>query len=247
MKKRMIIVLAGFVMASRWVAADLIYSNNFSGTEFKVDGVAAGVLGNMVESDGRLVPTASNANTVGFRVDLSGLGLAADPNVTAVRLSVSGKAPLTADSPGYLGIAFQNTGNFNVNSWGVPVVAIAGNGAFRAAGGVGFTTTANQLDNVAQGDNFTSGGEFTMDLIYHKNGTIDTWYNGVQIHSNQAIVSSETPALSHAVISFRNLGLDGANIDTFTVTVIPEPATLGLFTISALSVLLARRVFADRG
>ncbi len=230
----MVLMLAGLSQAT------LIYSNNFSGTEFKVAGVGVGVAGNMVESGGRLTPISNNVSTVGFRVDLSTLGLATDLNVTAVKLTIAGKSPLTSDGSGYIGLAFQDIANYNVNGNGNPVIAITGSGIFRAAGGTGFAT--NVVANVTQGSNFTSGGEFTMSLQYNKNGTIDTWYNGVQVHTNQVIATTDAIELKNAVIAFRGLAfVNGANIDTFTIETIPEPATIGMLGLGALLVLFVRK------
>ena len=229
-----------FAMLAGFAGAGVIYSNDFSGTEFRATGVSNGVFGLTVESGGRLTPTSNTtAGTVGFRVDLNSLALITDPNVTAVKMTISGKAPLTADLGGWVGLAFLDVANYNLNAGANPGIYISGSGNFRATGGLGF---ANAFVALAQGTNFTSGAEFTMALQYNKNGTIDAWYNNVQVYTSQAITPTDPVELKHAVIGFRGTDITGANIDTFTVEVIPEPTTLGLFTISSAAVLFLRRI-----
>ncbi len=218
-------ILAGLFFLVAGAGADVIYSNNFSGTEFKATGVGASAYNLAQISAGRLVPTTNSANLSGFRVDLTALGLATDPNVTAVQVTITGKAPLTVDGANYLGLAFQGSDSYNVNTFGNPIMSINGTGLLNAGGGAGYAN--NYVGGVSQGANFTSGGEFTMSLRYNKSGTIDTWYNGVQVHSNQAIDPSTSPTLKYAVVAFRNLSFpNGANIDTLMVEAIHEPEVI---------------------
>jgi sialate O-acetylesterase len=229
-KKAWIIAIgSGLVLMSQWASARIIYSNDFKAVEFKATGVGASAYNLAEISAGRLVPTATSGNLSGFRVDLTALGLATDPNVTAVQVTITGKAPLNADGANYLGLAFQTGSSYNVNDFGNPVIGIEGNGYLKAAGGAGFVTTANVLPRVNLAANFTSGAEFTMSLCYNKSGTIDTWYNGVQIHTNQAIDSTAAPLLSYATVAFRTLSFpNGVNLDTITIEAIPEPAVLSI-------------------
>ena len=252
MKKRIItlIALAGAIAAFSDPIYTVVYSNGFSGTEFKVDGVSAASTNNVstATKPGYLVTTLSTANASGFFVSIDGLGIAADPDMLGVRLTISGITP-TAGAGNWLGFGMASgTANFNFNLFANPGVVVRENGSITVAGGIdgidnGMGIATNQIFNSANGYT-TASSPFTMTLECYKDGTISFWFDDIKILTN-APSGNATLNMERAMIAFRTLdpSTTTAAVDWFTIETIavPEAATALFFAIGSIGVFVARR------
>jgi len=135
----------------------------------------------------------------------------------------SSTANLSANTP--WATFYATTGGSNI--FGGPSTANSTGIAYRPSGGVGTASTLM---------------EFTYDTGA---GTVTTVYGGETIHDAVAITPSGTPTLDHAFFIMRDPtggGPPGSYLVDFEVSVIPEPATLGLVGSVRVLLLLVRRI-----
>jgi hypothetical protein len=219
--------------------AGLIYSNDFAGTEFKAIGVGDTSTYRAGTTNGVLNATVSDVSA-GWKVDLNSLNL---DTVEAVRIDAVMRAPTNNT---WIGFGFSDGGGYNLSAsgGGKPWLALLGTGIARVYGGEGAT-------NVTQANTAVplSPAVFDVSFTYYISGVnagkADVVVNGANVWTKQALTFTPAglPALNYAHIHLR--GMDtaangGGYVDSFSVTAIPEPTTVGLFSIASGLVLVAR-------
>jgi hypothetical protein len=226
----MVMGLAGVSQAS------VIYSNNFSGTEFKAAGIPAGAYSTAQNSSsGVLEATASN-NTAGFRVALTNLNLS---TLTAIKVSADVKIPATGNGTIFLGFGNESTDN-NLNSNGDGIIAfVAANKKISVYGGAGGSNSAV----VSASNLFPLGTTFKAEFTYYTNNTVDVAIGGAPLYTGLAVTSTVGNNLDYVYLNLRlqNTAVGGgATFDNLTITTIPEPATISMLVLASVFILILR-------
>ena len=226
MKRRGGLRLIGF-MAVLWmgccVHAGVVYSNDFSGTEFAAAGVST-LYQNAAETGGQLVSTSgSNA---GLLIDLSALDLMNDASVDVVKI--------TAVS--YRSQNWQTVGFATQTNWWHPDAA-AGNGHSpyywapqgQLRSGTGHFSDGTEWD----GPDVPANKDVTVEMTFYKNtsstndDTATVVVDGVTMF-NQQVLEYGTNGVANLAGVQLVLGNDTDQyFDSVVVETIPEPATLG--------------------
>ncbi len=209
-------VLAGIA------GAEVVYSNNFSGVEFKAIGVGAVRESSVATTNGVLYGTAVG-NVTGLNVDLRPLGLMSDTSVTAVKITAQVRAPLATSGTGYLGFGFTSGGNMNLanaTSGGQPWVVLKQAGSATVYGGVG------AINSSVKSGLFVASDTFETVFTVYTNGMIDLTVNGTVAYTGEALVNSDgAPVMDFATIQFRQLQNYAAG-DSYVDDIIVETMTV---------------------
>jgi len=225
MKKR---ALSGFIIMAALAGtagADLVYSNDFAGTEFKATGVGAVEFFKSATANGVLYATASGTG-VGLRVNMEAFNLDTDSDVTAVKFTATLKTPKNDNTAGWIGFGWSDSGTYNLATSGLPWFRVMGN-THLAYGGVGAINSRNTSSASILPDK-----EIDVSYIYYKDGTFDLEIAGTKVADRTVLTHSTTPKLNFAHIHLRSLGdYDSGDgyVKSFTIEVISEPVLVGLY------------------
>jgi parallel beta-helix repeat protein len=210
--------------------ATLIYSNNFSGAEFKAAGIPAGYYNLSTNSaSGVLEATNSGSVTPSFRVALTNLNL---NTLTAIKVSADVKMPTTTNGTIYLG--FGNESNdYNMASAGDGMIAFpAVNRKTLVYGGAGGSNLAATSANNVYPTNSTFKAAFT----YYTNNTVDVAVNGINLYTNLAVTSTVGNNLDYVFLNLRQQNTEAAGGATFDNLVITTfPVSTGVYTLTVNS------------
>jgi len=244
MKKRVITVLAGFVLMCGWASADVIFSNSFTGVAGASPANSAEVdpdiknraIRTQLDGNGNLIPEASTASRI-YRVQLASSPL--NDTYDQVKLTATFKSP----SVDWIGVGFQGEDTDTLNS------ASANSGPWlqlskdtvTLRGGNGTSGSVNGYSAA-----YSAGSVNTVMMTYHVSAqTVDLDLNGVVLATGVSVLheypagTSVPPSIKWMQIQF-NTSSDVYFSDVF-VEAIPEPYTVGLFTISGLFSIILRR------
>jgi hypothetical protein len=146
------------------------------------------------------------------------------------------------DSATYFGIGFSSSANVSAMASYSPWATFnAANGNVNVYGGAGAVNSAGVLSRGTVGTAITAM-EFTYDTGA---GTVTTVYGGVTLQNAVSITTTGTPTLDYAFFVMANAdagpGAGGSYLVNYEVSVIPEPATLGMVALGGLALLLVRR------
>lgn len=237
--------------------AGIIYSNSFddaAGT-LAVDSVpeintivnymVAATSGLKTDGSGRLEATVK-ASGENYRFRLNPTALNLDTSLTGVKATAVLRAPSTTE---WIALSFGGGNANGVMHADANATWIQIGSSYVGVRGGEMTGGSYQQYNATH----TSGALITLEYTYHWNKTVDVAINGSSVvtglavdYINAATTLAEDPAISWAMITMRNqetIANGGAFIDSLTIETIPEPTTLGLFTISGAAVMLVRKLF----
>jgi len=217
--------------------ASVIYSNNFSGTEFAAAGIPVGVYNLAQNSSSGVLEATTTHNQAGFRVDLTSLNLS---TLTAIKVSADIKIP---SNVGTIFLGFGNESNdWNMNAAGDGMMSFpAVNRKISVSGGVG---SANNQAFQSASNVYPTNSTFKAEFTYYTNNTVDVVVNGINLYTGP-VTSSVGNNLDYVYLNLYSQNTEaagGATFDNLVIESIPEPTTLGLFAISGVSVIALRRM-----
>jgi hypothetical protein len=257
MRTKLLMIVAGCLLAMVPLTEAALIADNFGGggesylINYLLDG-QSGTLSPMTYavdgsptwrtgvtdygSDGneeiRIYPTSGTVPTFGFSSNLEyeTMSISADlagGDATLTRMVIGGNAAAAGVTAGSFNVSVEADGDVVVltDAWGGNTLT------FTDAGKAGYNYTNIRID--------------LTNTAYDGTGTatIDLWVDDVQMDLNGAGAGNTLTrtGFTDNYISFMTAGSSGSGLID-NISIIPEPATLGLVGISALGLLAGRRV-----
>jgi len=250
MKKLSCIVIALMALMLAQTQASIIYSNSFSGTSATLNGAAPDI-----RPGTETWTSSTTARPAGATVYPSGPCFTADGTFWGVgtgSLPQSAYLPVTLEAGKIYTLGMDlNLDYFNATAW-------FGMGIQTGTGVTGFATPVSRLLMRANGgaQALTAGGS-NIDVDAGTYGT-----SGVMLHNIQIVLNtknptwtaeykvdgstigtvqnlSSTPTTAYIALALSHNSVHGT-MDNLSMTVIPEPATIGMLGLGALITLLIR-------
>ena len=160
-------------------------------------------------------------------------------------ITIKARAAETDSTTAWFGIGFSDSSDVlstlgNNTPWATFTAATGNVNVF------GGTSTQNGTGLLTRSSGAVGTVPTLMEFIYDTGaGTVTTIYGGETVQDGVSITTSGTPTLDHAFFVMRSPaggGPPGSYLVDFEVSVIPEPATLGLIGISLSGLFVVRRL-----
>ncbi len=234
------------VVSAMAAQAAIIIKDDFDNMAGAGDSITNSVLevgsgtwvGSLLSNGGNIMRAPANPGT------MEGASIALPNFNPGDIITIKARAARTDTTTSWFGMGFSDSSNVlsslaNDTPWATFYAATGGVNVF------GGSSTANGTGISYRSSDGVGTAVTLMEFTYDTGaGTVTTVFGGETVQNAVAITTSGTPTLDHAFFVMRDPtggGPPGSYLVDYEVSVIPEPATLGLAGFSALAILFIRR------